>query len=710
MLHRLLVLITLIIGHNAFVSAQNSIQVIDKDTHDPIPSVNICFEGFSSHTKKYRITDVNGKADNPIQEKAIVALSFIGYKTIRDTILPKQSKTYRLEQDIFNMEQVVVTGTRTEKRLADAPVQTIVINKAEIKQSGSISTMEALQDYIPGIVTSPNGMGNNMRIRGLNSRYILFLVDGERLVSEGAGGNINFDQVDFNNIERVEVVNEAASAMYGSSAVGGVINIITKKPVHQFEAGANASYQSYNTQKYQLDVGSNRERFTSRATVFRNSSDGFDVNGSYSARYTDYGANLKFNYLVNERIKAGINGRFFQHETFNPDNSMNTTHDLDRKLTLGVNANIQSKDSSNNLKISTNLDKYFTCEVMEKKNDDLEEGSNASYISTRIVDTYVPSSKIEIVGGTEYNYEQITTESSTTLGPDPTTKKINDVNLFGQVQYTILPDFDAVVGMRYTYNDQFKSAYTPKLSLKYKSGKFTFRGALGTSFRAPSIKELYYNFDHQGSFWIYGNPDLTAEKGVFSLLSAELTKKGFNASASVYYNKIDNKITQYIIIDTEGKENRYYKNVSSATLKGFDVNLSYLFFKQFILKGSYSYCDAQDDLTGLQLDSNVKHSGTASFTWKGKVAKSPFSLQIAGRMNSPKLYQSISTDDAGNEVTEKEKSDSYNIWKATFVKPLRIKQHLLELTLKCDNIFEFEETSFVNPGRQYLIGLHYKFK
>lgn len=77
-----------------------------------------------------------------------------------------------------------------------------------------------MEDNIPGIISEPNGMGNNLRIRGLNSRYILFLVDGERLVGEGAGGNINLDQIDVANIKRIEMINGAASVLYGSNAVG----------------------------------------------------------------------------------------------------------------------------------------------------------------------------------------------------------------------------------------------------------------------------------------------------------------------------------------------------------------------------------------------------------------------------------------------------------------------------------------------------------
>ncbi|MCE5345711.1 MAG: TonB-dependent receptor [Bacteroidales bacterium] len=700
----------MIIYSNCYAD-NHKIEVLGKGDKKPVSYASVYFEGLISLKRTYEITSEEGVANNPVHEKSIVYISLVGYKSIKDTVSPGESKTYFMEQELINLNQVVVTGTRTEKRLANTPVQTIVISNNDIQKAGSVSTLESLQDCIPGIVSIPNAMGNNMRIRGLNSRYILFMVDGERLVSEGATGNINLDQIDFNNIDRIEVVNEAAAALYGSNAVGGVINIITKKPKDKLESSINASYQSHNTKKLQIDVGSKLNKLTVMGNAFRNSSNGFDIeNGPYAARYADYGAYLKAGYKFTDRFTLNLSNRFFQHELFNPGNSMNVTHDLDRKFTTGVNAEIKSKNDLNSIKISTNIDKYYTYNVLEKKHNDLEEGSDASYISTRLTDTFSSDKKWEIVAGTEQNHEQISTVTSTTLGPDPTTKRVEDINLFGQVQYTILTGFDIIAGTRYTYNNQFKSAFTPKLSLMYKKGIFTFRGGIGTAFRAPSIKELYYNFDHQGMFWIYGNPDLKAEKGLYSSLSSEITKNGINASLSVYQNKIENKITEYIIIDFERKENRFYKNVSSATLKGLDINVSYLLLKQFIIKGTYSYCNAQDDLTELQLDSNVKHSGTLSLSWKGKIINSPFSLQIDGRFNSPILYQSISVNNDGTEVTTYDKSSPYDIWKITMVKPFKIGQNLLEITMKCYNVFAFKEESFIDPGRQLMIGIRYKYR
>lgn len=604
------------------------------------------------------------------------------------------------DEATLNLEAVVMTGTRTEKRLSESPVLTTVVSGREVEKAAALSFLETLEDNIPGIVSEPNAMGNNLRIRGLNSRYILFLVDGERLVSEGAGGNVNLDQVDVNSIKRVEIINGAASALYGSNAVGAVINIITKEPQEHFNTTANITYQSYNTLNARVSAETVSGHLKAMASAFRNSSDRFGGNGSgaYAAKYGDWGGNLKLGWGFGERSDLSLTGRWFHHESFNPEGSLNTTHPLTNTLSGGLSGGYASADGRYQLRLSASLDKYFDSDWYEQLASS-KLANTATYMSARALNTFKPNSVWEIVGGVELNREE--NYSVKTLGPEPTSKAVNDGNLFAQAQWTALPGFDLVAGARGTLNDMFGSVLTPKLSAMYRISRFTFRAGSGLSFRAPSIKELYYNFDHQGMFWVYGNPDLQAEKGLYNSVSAEYTAPILNASVTAYRNDIGNKITQYDVVNASGGLEKYYKNVDSATLQGVDFNLSCILWKHLFVKGSYSFCDAVDNATGLQLQSNVKHSGTVSFTWNGQIKHSPFSLQLAGHLSSPRLYQS-------DEETSQSKP--YNVWKAIFMKPFRVGDGKLELTLKCDNLFGFKDPTFINPGRQYLIGLRYSFK
>lgn len=697
----------------ADASAQQKITIkgtVTDENHAPLVGVYV------TNGKVGAQSDRDGHFMLRVSERGQMKLSTMYYSLYNSEakLINLQRDTtinFVLKEDALNMDEVVITGTRTPKRLSETPVQTTVIKDREIRMAGSVSTMETLIDNVPGIVSTPNAMGNNLRIKGLNTRYILFLVDGERMVSEGAGGNINLDQIDVNTIDHIEMINGASSALYGSNAVGAVINIITKKPQHKFEAGVEQIVESNNTWKTKVNIGSTLKKFTTRASAFRHSTDGFKA--AYStARYTDWGANLKFGYRPMERLDITLNGRYFRHETFNPAGSLNRTHDLTHTLALGLSTGYISRDHRNSMRLSVNWDKYFDY-VVGNTGSYKHLKNTADYISTRFTDTFKANERFELVGGLEYNHENV--YATTTLGSSPKDKSIEDVNLFAQAQWEVFKNFDIVAGARYTYNNAFKSAFTPKLSLMYEVGKFKFRGGVGSAFRAPSIKELYYDFNHQGMFWMHGNPDLNAEKGLYTSLSAEFTTKNFNASISGYYNNIDNKITQFDVYredDPSGIDNhKYYKNVSSATLKGFDVNFSWIFLKELTLKATYGFCDARDNATGLQLGSNVKHSLTTSLTWNGKIARSPFSLQLSGRVHSPILDQWVEKDDAsGVEQVMKEQTKSYNIWKITLVKPFRVKKHTFELTFKCDNLFGFKDKFFVNPGRQYMFGLRYAFK
>lgn len=687
--------------------------VTDAVTGEPLPGV------FITYDKRGAQSDYNGRfqlRNVPAGHVALKTMYYSAYPMVTQEIDLRCDTTvhFRLTEQVTRLDEVVVTGTRTPKRLAESPVLTSVITTQEIQRAGSTSTMEVLTDNVPGLVSSSNAMGNNLRIRGLSSRYILFLVDGERMVSEGAGGNINFDQLDVNNIERVEMINGASSALYGSNAVGAVVNIITKKPVHDIEAGANLSWENHNTWRTRAEVGSNLERFTTRASVFRNSSDGYNnsaTGGNSSNPYTDYGANLNFGYRPTGRSDLNFTGRYYRHEVFNLPGTMNITHSLDHKMTVGANGGYRSADDRNNVRLSVNFDKYFAYDVIDATGEN-QRDKTAGYLSARLLDTFRPAERWELTGGAEYNYEDIF--SASLFGDAPTTKTIQDANLFAQAEYDPIRNLDIIAGARYTYNDAFGSSFNPKLSVMYSVAGFNFRGGIGTAFRAPSVEELYYDFYHTGGggFMVYGNPDLKAERGLYSSLSAEYTYRTLNASLSAYYNNIDNKIDQYTVTqNVNGTEevSRYYRNISSATLRGFDVSLSWLFVRQLTLRLNYSFCDAVDNSTGLQLESNVRHSGTASLTWNGKIARSPFSLQISGRVSSPILYQSVGTDSTGTEIVTKTQSNPYSIWKITLVKPFRIKKHTLEATFKVNNLFDFKDASFTDPGRTFLIGIRYAF-
>ena len=150
--------------------------------------------------------------------------------------LPLAAQNVRQEQDTvsymnddpFNLEQIVVTATRTEKKIKNTPVITQIITSKQIEERGTGNIQDLLTQEVPGLNFQEVGYGTSIDIQGLGSKHILFLIDGERIAGEN-GGNIDYSRINLYNIDHIEIVKGASSALYGSQAMGGVINIITRK-------------------------------------------------------------------------------------------------------------------------------------------------------------------------------------------------------------------------------------------------------------------------------------------------------------------------------------------------------------------------------------------------------------------------------------------------------------------------------------------------
>ncbi len=681
--------------------------VLDSVSQKPIEGAYVVVSNAHSFTNKlgqYKIEGV--KAGKTIVQSTVYNGTDPKQKTI---IISCDTVVNFAMDDVRQLDEMVVTGTRTAKRLSETPILTTVVNELNIKQTASTSALESLLENIPAMAGSESAMGSSLTYKGLNSRYMIFLVDGERLVPEGASGNINLNQIDVDNIKRIEVVDGAASALYGSNAVGAVINIITKEPKSKIEGGVNVVMETNRTLRTKVDIGANLNKVSMRTAAFRHSSGGFSAENGSGSPYEDWGADVKLKYKPIETIDIKASARFFSHETLKLPGSLSVSHPYTQNWNANLGSTYKSKNNKHSASISTNYNHFIDYEKFRPDYDfDMQRESSATYISARALYNYVPSKKCMLVAGLEYNRES--NMETKTLGDTMTTKLIQDANAFAQGEWEPVKSFDIVLGARYTYNSQFGSAFNPKLSLMYEIVGLKFRGGIGTAFRAPSIKELYYDFDHFGMHHIFGNPDLKAEKGLYGSLSVEYNWQYLNLSVSGYYNQIIDKIEQDMRISSDGnggnRTEYFYHNVSSATIRGFDVSGSYTFFRQLTLKANYSFCDAIDNSTGDYLTSALRHSGNVSLTWNGKIVTEPLSVNITGKFNSPRRYSD--EDENGNDVILE--SATYNIWKIAVVKPIHIKRHTIEVTAKVDNLFNFQTPSYVTSGRMYLIGLRYYFK
>ena len=186
----LIIIIGILFSINSFSQSVKSV-LLDSETKQPVPYANICFEGLKTNKKEYTTTALDGSFVNKCEETSVVAISFIGYKTIIDTLKTREQKNYFFQPDVFNLDQVVVTATRTDKTLKDAPVITQVISAKQIESRGLTTVESVLETDIPGLDFQKVGFGTDINMQGLSSKNILILIDGERLAGEN-GNNVDW--------------------------------------------------------------------------------------------------------------------------------------------------------------------------------------------------------------------------------------------------------------------------------------------------------------------------------------------------------------------------------------------------------------------------------------------------------------------------------------------------------------------------------------
>src|SRR5450759_1851563 len=196
------------------------------------------------------VTDKNGfyRIDKIKPGTYTLRVSLLGYETHQVSIVIQKGNNnsdFILAESNINLDEVVVTGTRSEKTLKNVPVLTQVISARKMLELGITNVTDALATMVPGVNVSHNGTLVTVTLQVMDSKYVLFLIDGERIAGE-VHGDINYSMLNLENIDRIEIIKGASSSLYGSNAIGGVINIITKKINEPFDAKFYSRYSKYN--------------------------------------------------------------------------------------------------------------------------------------------------------------------------------------------------------------------------------------------------------------------------------------------------------------------------------------------------------------------------------------------------------------------------------------------------------------------------------
>lgn len=626
------------------------------------------------------------------------------------------------------LQEVVVTGTGTQHLLKYAPVQTEVISHRQLQQFAGKSIEDILSGLTASFAFNENDMGSHLQMNGLGNSYVLILVDGRRLHGDNGGEN-DLSLIDPHNIEKIEIVKGASSALYGSDAIAGVINIITRKHREQGLMLENTSrVGSYGDIRQHNGIALNYGKFSSYTNFQLQHSDGWQNTSEEALSQTEYHITDSRNKTVNRHT----NWQLAEHLTYQLTPKIELYADgsiywkrIYRPCGKHPGVDVKTYDMQyNNASISVGGKwKLNETDVITLDADWKRHAYKYVYTDTTLTDGYVngrftnyfpyfPGDKelqsdqrltqISLKGvfalpyeqmlsaGFDYRYDWL--EAPMRVKGGKATD--NTQAIYVQDEWALLNPLYLTAGLRLTRNEGFGTRLTPKLSAMLKLGELRLRATWSQGYKTPTPKELHYQYirNMNGVYLYLGNTDLKAQTSNYFGVSAEYTLGHLTMTLSGYYNKVDNMIALVTIPTSEAPGDlivqydpmrvRQYQNMEDAKTYGIDFTARYQ-TKHFTAGGSYSYLDTKahqydsdhDVMQEVTIDGMAHHKANWYVTWNHDFSKLyHLGIGIYGRMSSKRYYQ---IDGNGK---------GYQIWRLAtthqFGKNLRLEAGI-------DNIFNY---------------------
>lgn len=663
--------------------AQRLVQGVVCDAeNNPLIGARVAMKGDRSVKT---ITDDKGqyKLAVPYNQNVTLQVSYIGFVN-QSSVIPESAteKSFVLKENDTDLNEVVVTGTRTPRLLKDAPILTRVISSEDIEKSDATNIGDLLQSELPGIEFSfAMDQQTSLNMQGFGGNAVLFLVDGERVAGETLD-NIDYSRLSLDNVERVEIVKGAASSLYGSNAVGGVVNLISKKAEKPWSANVNGKWGAHNEERYGVALGNKWKMVNNTFNIQHNKMGSYRLKGDKD-EYTHMGNkvwNFKDRLILSPTEKMSLTakaGYFFRERDNNP-----MKKDRYRGFNGGLKGNYEF-DASNTLELSYTFDQYDKSDFSPSSDLDIRNYSNVQHIARGLYN-HIFNGKHYLTLGTDYMRDYLMSYQFA----DNSDHKQHTVDAFVQFDWNPTKKINAIAGIRYDYFSAADMQHvSPKLGMMYKFNHGSVRASYASGFRAPTLKEMYMNFDMASIFMIYGNPDLDPESSHNLLLTGEYNLGRYNFTLSGFYNLVDNRITTAWNKERDGM---VYTNTAKLRIGGIDANASVKYPCGFAARLSYVYTH-EHIKKGQPLTSNTRpHTATARFEYDKRWKNYGFNLSLTGRVLS-QLTTDEYTKNNSYEETERVSYPGYTIWK------LHLNQHIgkgMNLTVSIDNLFNYRPDNY----------------
>lgn len=639
----------------------------------------------------------------------------------------------------INLDEIVVTGTGTQRRMADSPVPISVITAKDIRNSNASTLEDVLVKLSPSISTFTNGMGTTLSLNGINEDYLLILENGRRL-----SGDDRYTRINVADIKRVEILNGAASALYGSDAIGGVINIITDDSEHAIDLSNYTHYTSKGRLTESVNAGFNGKKFSSHTSYQRRQADSWqnnpiDENGKPTGKPTSVGfysdnVSQRFELRPTERLTLSVFGDWYDYNTRRPQHATYYskgkekaayTYDLhhetysygaDMRYAFNRRAYLEAEFYADNYTSSYD---YFAKSGKNLPGDEVKR-KRTHYYNANVKGVFRLGERNRLSAGTEYVCDQLRSESDN-IGFE----RMYTLSLFAQDEIRLARNLHAVLGVRYLYNENFHSHLTSNAALMYRLHRFNFRAAYAGGFRSPTLSQLYATDESKtSSRFTTGNPDLKPEKSNFYSLNAEYAYSRLSVSVTGFINDVRDMINYRTLSEAEihdlgldeqhasFDEIRQRDNVDRAKTRGVSVNLSLNAGLGFSFGGGYTWMDTeakqrQSDGTYevSPIDKSIKHLGNLSAAWEHRWNKYRLHVGLQGRLQGKRYSQTYGY------------APKFQQWDLNTRHSFDLRSVVLEPGVGIENLFNDIDRrpwnnnfSTLNPGRSVYVSLSVRFK
>lgn len=726
--------------------------ITDQRTHQPLPGANVYLKNTLLGTSSQ--PDGTYLFNNLPEGKYTLVVSFLGYHTIQKEITVKegiQTLSVQLKESASVLDEIVVTGTGTEHSLKEAPVQTEIISGKALTQYAGRNLEDLLGGLSASLSFNANDMGSNMQLNGLDNNYILILVNGKRINGE-IGGQNDLGLIAPEQIERIEIVKGASSSLYGSDAIAGVINIITKKNKDKINVTNTSRVGYYGDFSQNNSIGLSNGRWNSLTSFnfkhtdgWRNTTEEWHRNRLYTNsvtktinRSTHYNISENLSYQATNRLSFLVQASFYEKWTHRPTGvpqwRLYDFYYRNQSYSAEARYKLSEKDY---LLLEASYDRYnYYYDYTQREYTDYfnEDGKRIVYYpDDRIMQTSQRRFLTQLKGvfhlgkanilnaGLEYNFEKLI--SPHRLIRDNATAYT--LSAYAQDEWNPSRQLNITGGLRFVHHKEFGQTLTPKISALYKTQYLNFRATYAYGFKAPTIKELYYSYITTIMSKLkayYGNTELKPQTSNYYSAGIEYHTGPLKASITGYYNQIRKMISlQTIATSPEDKmleveETKRYENLARARSFGADFIFSLDLNRNLSLGGGYSYVNAksqntdEEDQAGFMkyvpINGTSYHHATLRGNWNHAWKRYRLGVGVFGKYQSKRYYL---TD--GN-------AKGYQLWRInTLHSLLNLKKWKLDLNAGIDNIFDYvDRTPFgynrgtTNPGRTYYVSVNIQFK